>query len=74
VLFERSLIGSFGYQNDIQRVVRMMEAGLVDPSGMISEIVSLSDAAHTIKSLAENPDGRIKVLVETGGEASPAVS
>lgn len=64
VLFERSLIGSLGYQNDVQRVVRMMEAGLVDPSGMISEVVPLSDAVNTIKSLAEKPDGRIKVLVD----------
>jgi (R,R)-butanediol dehydrogenase/meso-butanediol dehydrogenase/diacetyl reductase len=66
VLFERSLIGSLGYRNDVERVVHMIEAGLVEPAGLISEIVPLSEAADAVKSLAEKVEGRIKVLVKPG--------
>jgi (R,R)-butanediol dehydrogenase / meso-butanediol dehydrogenase / diacetyl reductase len=64
VLFERSLIGSLGYQHDIPRALAMMDAGLIDPDAMIAGVVPLGAAVDTIAELAARPDGRIKVLVE----------
>jgi (R,R)-butanediol dehydrogenase/meso-butanediol dehydrogenase/diacetyl reductase len=64
VLFERSLVGSLGYQNDVPRVVRLVELGVIDPSVLVGEIVPLSGAVEAIETLSSAPDGRLKVLVD----------
>jgi (R,R)-butanediol dehydrogenase/meso-butanediol dehydrogenase/diacetyl reductase len=64
VLFERSLVGSLGYHNDLPRVMRMMELGVIDPEVLISDIVPLASACDIIGDLAAQPGGRIKVLVQ----------
>jgi (R,R)-butanediol dehydrogenase/meso-butanediol dehydrogenase/diacetyl reductase len=64
VLFERSVVGSLGYCNDLPKVVRMIAHGLVDPTALVSEVVPLAGATEMITQLASNPEGRIKVLVD----------
>jgi (R,R)-butanediol dehydrogenase/meso-butanediol dehydrogenase/diacetyl reductase len=66
-LFERSLVGSLGYRHDLPRVVTMVADGLVDPSVLISETVPLADAPDAFASLASDPGGRIKVMVDAHG-------
>lgn len=67
VLFERSLVGSLGYCFEVERVVAMMAAGQLDPSGMISGTIPLSETVAAIRELAEGPGPRIKVMVDTRG-------
>lgn len=62
-LFERSLVGSLGYRHDLPRVVKMMQAGQLDPLPLIGDVVELSDAPAMFSTLASRPDERIKVLV-----------
>jgi (R,R)-butanediol dehydrogenase / meso-butanediol dehydrogenase / diacetyl reductase len=66
-LFERSLIGSLGYRRDLPRVMRMLDAGLLDPLGLIGGVVPLAEAPATMAALASGPDPRIKVLVSMNG-------
>ena len=65
-LFERSLVGSLGYQHDLPRVLRMVAAGALDPTRLVSEIVPLSEAKLAFEDLAAASRGRIKVLVDVG--------
>jgi (R,R)-butanediol dehydrogenase / meso-butanediol dehydrogenase / diacetyl reductase len=67
VLFERSLVGSLGYRNDLPRVLELVAAGQLDPGAVVSEIVGLADAGAVLADLASAPGGRIKVLVNTHG-------
>jgi (R,R)-butanediol dehydrogenase / meso-butanediol dehydrogenase / diacetyl reductase len=67
VLFERSLVGSLGYRNDLPRVVRMVSEGQLDPTPVIDQIVGLDAAADTIAELASGPSDAVKVLVRAGG-------
>jgi (R,R)-butanediol dehydrogenase/meso-butanediol dehydrogenase/diacetyl reductase len=64
VLYERSIVGSLGYQNDLPRIVKLMAEGTLDPTPLISAIVSLSALPGVVEELAHRPDGRIKVLVD----------
>jgi (R,R)-butanediol dehydrogenase/meso-butanediol dehydrogenase/diacetyl reductase len=64
VLFERSLVGSLGYQHDLPRALALMASGRLDPEGMIGAVVPLAAAVDTISDLAGEPDGRLKVLVD----------
>jgi (R,R)-butanediol dehydrogenase / meso-butanediol dehydrogenase / diacetyl reductase len=66
VLFERSVVGSLGYCNDLPRVVRMIARGLVDPVVLVGGVVSLAGAAEVVMQLASGPEPRIKVLVDPG--------
>lgn len=67
VLYERSLVGSLGYANDLPRVAAMIAAGRLDPEPLITREVGLGDAAEEIARLAERPGGDVKVLVAVGG-------
>jgi (R,R)-butanediol dehydrogenase/meso-butanediol dehydrogenase/diacetyl reductase len=62
-LYERSLIGSLAYHHDLPRVVAMMDAGLLDPTPLIGEVIELADAPTALQQLATTPDRRLKVLV-----------
>lgn len=63
--YERSLVGSLGYQHDLPRVLAMVDAGAVDPEALVSETVPLARAPDAFASLASDPAGRLKVLVDT---------
>jgi (R,R)-butanediol dehydrogenase/meso-butanediol dehydrogenase/diacetyl reductase len=67
VLFERSLVGSLGYRNDLPRVVRMVSEGQLDPTPVVDQIVALDAAADTLADLAAGPSDAIKVLVRPRG-------
>jgi (R,R)-butanediol dehydrogenase/meso-butanediol dehydrogenase/diacetyl reductase len=63
--YERSLVGSLGYRHDLPRVVKMVADGLLDPEPLISETVPLTEAPEAFASLATDPQGRVKVMVDT---------
>lgn len=64
VLYERSLVGSLGYANDLPRLATMIAAGLLDPERLITRVVALRDTPAELERLATEPGGDIKVLVE----------
>jgi (R,R)-butanediol dehydrogenase/meso-butanediol dehydrogenase/diacetyl reductase len=67
-LFERSLIGSLGYRNDLPRVMKLMDAGALDAEALITAVVPLTEASDTVRDLAADPGGRVKVLVDLRAE------
>jgi (R,R)-butanediol dehydrogenase / meso-butanediol dehydrogenase / diacetyl reductase len=64
VLYERSLIGSLGYANDLPRVAAMIAAGRLDAERLITKVVPLAETPDELQRLAEQPGGDIKVLVD----------
>jgi (R,R)-butanediol dehydrogenase/meso-butanediol dehydrogenase/diacetyl reductase len=66
VLYERSLIGTLGYANDLPRVARMIASGSLEPSGMITNRIALAEVADEIERLAGDPRDEVKVLAEVG--------
>jgi (R,R)-butanediol dehydrogenase/meso-butanediol dehydrogenase/diacetyl reductase len=66
-LFERSLLGSLGYRNDLPAVVAMVGAGLVDPAAIVTDVIPLARAPEAFARLASDPGGEIKVLVRPAG-------
>jgi (R,R)-butanediol dehydrogenase / meso-butanediol dehydrogenase / diacetyl reductase len=66
-LFERSLLGSLGYRNDLPTVVAMVGAGLVDPAAIVTDVIPLARAPEALARLATDPGGEVKVLVQPEG-------
>ena len=66
VVYERSLIATLGYANDLPRVARMIATGSLDPSVMITHRIPLSEVAAEIERLAGDPRDEVKVLAEVG--------
>ncbi|HEY1854841.1 MAG TPA: alcohol dehydrogenase catalytic domain-containing protein [Solirubrobacterales bacterium] len=66
VVYERSLVASFGYANDLPRVARMIASGSLEPSVMITNRIQLSEVAGEIERLAGDPRDEVKVLAEVG--------
>jgi (R,R)-butanediol dehydrogenase / meso-butanediol dehydrogenase / diacetyl reductase len=64
VVYERSLIGTLGYANDLPRVARMIATGNLEPSVMITNRIKLADVPGEIASLAADPRDEVKVLAE----------
>ncbi|HEX3362503.1 MAG TPA: alcohol dehydrogenase catalytic domain-containing protein [Solirubrobacterales bacterium] len=64
VLYERSLIATLGYANDLPRVAAMIASGSLDPSVMITNQISLDEVAPEIESLASDPRDEVKVLAQ----------
>jgi (R,R)-butanediol dehydrogenase / meso-butanediol dehydrogenase / diacetyl reductase len=64
VVYERSLIATLGYANDLPRVARMIATGSLDPSVMITNRIPLSGVAEEIERLAGDPRDEVKVLAE----------
>ena len=62
-LFERSLLGSLGYRNDLPEVVAMVAAGLLDPAAIVTDVIPLAKAPEVLARLAVDPGGDVKVLV-----------
>jgi (R,R)-butanediol dehydrogenase/meso-butanediol dehydrogenase/diacetyl reductase len=67
VLYERSLVGSLGYANDLPRVASMIAAGALDPERLITKVVPLAETPGELARLADEPGGDIKVLVDVNG-------
>ena len=64
VLYERSIVASLGYVNDLPRIARMIDAGVLDAQGLITRKVTLTEAPLVFEQLASDPGDEIKVLVE----------
>lgn len=69
VFLERELIGSLGYQGDLQRVVEHLSAHTFDPSKLITSIVPLEEAIEgAFDRLCSIENEEMKVLVRVGGD------
>jgi (R,R)-butanediol dehydrogenase/meso-butanediol dehydrogenase/diacetyl reductase len=64
VLYERELIATLGYANDLPRVAAMIASGSLDPGVMITNRIALSEVPAEIESLAGDPRDEVKVLAE----------
>jgi (R,R)-butanediol dehydrogenase / meso-butanediol dehydrogenase / diacetyl reductase len=64
VLYERELIATLGYANDLPRVAAMIASGALEPSVMITNRIALADVPAEIESLAGDPRDEVKVLAE----------
>ncbi|HEY2714707.1 MAG TPA: alcohol dehydrogenase catalytic domain-containing protein [Solirubrobacterales bacterium] len=64
VVYERSLIATLGYANDLPRVARMIASGALDPGVMITKRIPLAEVAGEIERLAGDPRDEVKVLVQ----------
>jgi (R,R)-butanediol dehydrogenase / meso-butanediol dehydrogenase / diacetyl reductase len=67
VLYERSLIATLGYANDLPRVAAMIASGSLDPSVMITNRIGLDEVAPEIERLARDPRDEVKVLAQVKG-------
>lgn len=67
LLYERSLITTLAYHNDLPRVATMIAAGNLDPTSIVTRRAPLADAAGEIARLAEDPGDDVKVMIEVGG-------
>jgi (R,R)-butanediol dehydrogenase/meso-butanediol dehydrogenase/diacetyl reductase len=67
VLYERTLVGSLGYQHDLPRVAALIAQGALAPEPLVTRTVSLDEAPDEIARLADAPGDDIKVLVQVGG-------
>ena len=64
VLYERELIATLGYANDLPRVAAMIASGALDPSVMITKRITLAEVPAEIESMAADPRDEVKVLAE----------
>ena len=63
VLYERTLVGSLGYNFDIPRVLDLMAAGRIDASPLITGIRPLTAGVATLQELSSPDHEHIKVLL-----------
>ncbi len=73
VLYERELIATLGYANDLPRVAAMIASGALDPSVMITNRITLAEVPAEIESMAADPRDEVKVLAEVRS-MSPAAT
>jgi (R,R)-butanediol dehydrogenase/meso-butanediol dehydrogenase/diacetyl reductase len=67
VFFERDILGSLGYCDDLPRVVDLLAQGRLAPSGYVTSVVPLADAvAGAFDALLERPE-QLKILIDVGG-------
>ena len=62
VLYERTLVGSLGYNFDIARVLELMATGTVDAAPLVTDVRPLSAGPATLEELS-SPNQHIKVLL-----------
>lgn len=63
VLFERSVLGALGYHHDIERVLRLMATGRLDPRPFITDVRPLDTGIDAFAQLAASPADQLKVLL-----------
>jgi (R,R)-butanediol dehydrogenase / meso-butanediol dehydrogenase / diacetyl reductase len=64
VLYERALLATLGYHNDLPRVAAMIAGGSLEPESMITRRIPLAETPAEIARLATDPGDDVKVLVE----------
>ena len=63
LLFERGVFGSLGYAHDLPRVATLIDAGLLAPSALVTNIIDLSETPSQFELLASGQTDDIKTLV-----------
>jgi (R,R)-butanediol dehydrogenase/meso-butanediol dehydrogenase/diacetyl reductase len=67
VFFERDVIGSLGYCDDLPRVVNLLAEGRLSPSGYVTSVVPLANAVTgAFDALLDNPE-QLKILIDVKG-------
>ncbi|GAA3204322.1 alcohol dehydrogenase catalytic domain-containing protein [Actinocorallia longicatena] len=61
--YERSLVGSLGYNHDVARVVALLAEGVLDPARMITGRLPLEAGPELFADLAAARGGHLKVLL-----------
>ena len=69
VLYERSLVASLGYADDLPRAAAMIAAGRLDPERLVTRTVALSETPAELERLATTPGGDVKVLIDVAADA-----
>ena len=64
VLLEKELIGTLGYNFDIESVVSLMERGRINPSHMITRVIPLDAVTGYFQEQLNSPYVDVKVLVD----------
>ena len=65
VPYEREIIGSLGYRNDLPRVVELLASGQIDPRPLITSVVSLRSAISGAFDVLAGGGGReMKILID----------
>lgn len=68
IFFERELVGSIGYRNDVGRAVELMAAGHLTPERLVTDRIALEDAAvNAFEALAVDRGEKLKILIDVGG-------
>ena len=67
VLYERYIAGSLGYHRDIERVLKLIAAGRLDPRPFITTVAPLSDSIAVIEELAADRGSNLKILLTPKG-------
>jgi (R,R)-butanediol dehydrogenase / meso-butanediol dehydrogenase / diacetyl reductase len=63
VLYERGIVGSLGYANDLPRVCSLIANGLLKPESLITRVVTMDAAVSEFDNLASGQSDDIKILV-----------
>ncbi|WP_374455994.1 alcohol dehydrogenase catalytic domain-containing protein [Nocardioides sp.] len=63
VLYEREVVGSLGYNRDIERVLQLMATGRLDPGPFVKTVRPLSQAPDTFANLSAGPADELKILL-----------
>lgn len=67
VLYERTVLGSLGYNYDIPRVLALMAAGRLDASRLVTGTYPLESGPEVFAALSASPDRHLKVLLTPEG-------
>ncbi|MCX4815175.1 alcohol dehydrogenase catalytic domain-containing protein [Streptomyces sp. NBC_01239] len=67
VFYERTLLGTLGYNFDIPRVIDLMSTGRLDASPLLTGRFSLTDGAGVFEDLAADRARHLKVLLTPKG-------
>ena len=68
VLYERTVMGSLGYNHDLARVVDMLAGERLLIDGFVTAVVPFADAvAGAFDALVNDRGAHLKVLIEVGG-------
>ena len=69
--FERTVVGSLGYNQDLPRAVALVASGRIDPRPLVTSVVPLDRVVpDAFEPLAAGGPGQVKVLVNVKGAAA----
>jgi (R,R)-butanediol dehydrogenase/meso-butanediol dehydrogenase/diacetyl reductase len=69
--FERTVVGSLGYNQDLPRAVALVASGRIDPRPLVTSVVPLDRVVpDAFEPLAAGGLGQVKILVDVKGPAA----